>query len=189
MDWKKVIDMPDGAGRDHEFSALIQKLPELNDAEREQEIRQMIEAEYSQDEEGLREITQTRLQAVLALDDEAARKVAETYDSVMNTMPGDIAFRRAAVVQTTARHQFSVDEEAKLRELVPNVLGEKPKEISVDTPGPQEPVEAYPKRRWWMFWQSKKAKARKDADVIVPDIEDRGFSDEVLDQMRRTRQV
>jgi hypothetical protein len=83
----------------------------------------------------------------------------------MNTMPRDIAFRRAAMVQTLARHEFSAEEEARLKALLPNVFGEKPAELSVDTPGPQTPVRKYPRRRWWQFWQRKRAEAEHEADA------------------------
>jgi hypothetical protein len=143
------------------------------------------------DDEGLRDITNARLRAILSLDDHGARSIAETYDSVMNTMPGDLAFRRAASVQTVARHEFSVDEEARLRALIPNVLGEKPKELSAPTPGPQEPAEPYPRRRWWMFWQRKKHKEidpEKARGIVVGDIDERGYSDNVVEELRRIRQ-
>ena len=189
MDWQKVVEMPDGEERDRDLAALLKQLPYLDDSDREREVERLIRAEYSLDDQRLRSASLARLRSVLAQDDEGARKIAETYDTVMNRMPGDIAFRRAAVVQTVARHEFSVEEEARLRSLIPNVLGEKPSEVSVETPGPQEPVHEYPRQRWWMFWQRKKAEARRDAaEVTVPDIEER-FSGEVADQLQRTRQV
>ena len=155
MDWKHTVDMAEGPQRDMELINQLKQLPYLDDMERRSETRSLIpEAEYSlKDEEALRDITIARLKGVLALDDDGAHKVAATYESVMNTMPGDIAFRRAAVVQTVARHQFSVDEEARLRDLFPGVLGEKPKELQ--PAGAGSPL-VKSKRAWWKFWESDK---------------------------------
>ena len=190
MDWEKAVKMPEGPERHQELSRLLKQLPYFDEETRRDEIKRLIEAEYSiPDDAGLRDITIARLQAILSLDDEGARSVAETYDDVMNKMPGDIAFRRAAIVQTVARHEFSVDEEARLRALIPNVLGEKPKELSVATPEPQDPVEGHSKRRWWMFWQrQREVDPEKAQRLQIGDIDERGYSDNVVEELRRIRQ-
>ncbi|HXH22091.1 MAG TPA: hypothetical protein VNN10_08680 [Dehalococcoidia bacterium] len=164
-DWQKVVSLRAGPERDREIAAGLRKLPYLEGEELAIEVRRLIDAEYSLDDEGLRSVSIARLRALLELDDDGAAKVAEAYDRTMNTMPGDIAFRRAATVQTLARHEFSAEEEARLKALLPNVFGEKPAELSVDTPGPQAPVRKYPGRRWWQFWQRKKAEAEGEADI------------------------
>jgi hypothetical protein len=194
-DWQRVVSMEEGPERDREIAAGLRKLPYLEGTELDSEVRKLIEAEYSLDEDGLRAVTFARLRALLSLGDEGAAKVADTYDRVMNTMPGDIAFRRAAVVQTVARHQFGAEDEARLKALLPNVLGEKPAEVSVKTPGPQEPVRPYPRRRWWQFWQRKKAQADETADVIADDVAQRleeqrlPATESALDQFSRNRPV
>ncbi|HEY7268190.1 MAG TPA: hypothetical protein VH951_00050 [Dehalococcoidia bacterium] len=187
MDWKHTIDMADGPQRDMELTSQLRQLPYLEDIELRSETRRLIEAEYSlQDEDELRDVTIARLHSILTLNDDAAHKVATTYDSVMNTMPGDIAFRRAAVVQTVARHQFSVEEEARLRDLFPSVLGEKPKELQSATSG-SPLVKETKGRPWWKFWGTKPADD-PDKEVVIPDIEDRGYSDNMVEELRRMRQ-
>jgi hypothetical protein len=166
MDWKKIVDMPDGAERDRELANALKQLPYLEDEPRRAETHRLIEAEYSLGEEDLQALTMSRLRALLSLDDAGAARIAETYEDVMNSMTGEIAFRHAAVVQTIARHQFSVEEEARLKALMPNVFGEKPAEVSVGTPGPQEPAEPYPEKRWSFFWRRKKAEGRETAEII-----------------------
>jgi hypothetical protein len=193
-DWQKIVSMDDGPERDGQIAAGLRKLPYLEGDERDAEARRLIEAEYRLDEDGLRAVTFARLRALLSLDDEGAAKVAETYDRVMNTMPGEIAFRRAAVVQTVARHEFDAEDEARLKALLPNVFGEKPAEVSVKTPGPQEPVRPYPRRRWWQFWQRKRAQA--DESALVAEEVARRMEEErmpatesALDQFSRNRPV
>ena len=69
-------------------------------------------------------------------------------------IPGEAAFRLTAFVQTLAR-ELGVDAERRLRALWPHAFGDNPREVSVATPGPEEPVEPYPSSRWSQFQDNK----------------------------------
>jgi hypothetical protein len=142
---------------DERLYAELSEMARLNEGERRQRLRPLIEAEYSLPDETLHRITRVRLRTLLALDTAAAHRLADSYDSIMNSLPGEVAFRHAEMVQQVAR-DMGVEDEERLRALLPNEFGEKPGEVSVETPGPREPVEGYPRRRWSTFWRRRKAR-------------------------------
>ena len=89
------------------------------------------------------------------MDPETSKRIALSYDAVMNQMPGPVAMRRVSVVQTLAR-EFSPDDQARLRALVPRVFagGDKPAAAPMApriAPVQQSPV----KRPWWAFWKRR----------------------------------
>ena len=115
----------------------------------------LIDVEYSLPDDEFRSFTESRLKALLALDGETAMRAVNAYEAVMAGAPGDIAFKHIAAVQGASR-EMSQEDLDRLKGLMPNAFGDKPREVSVATPGPAEPEQGYPHERWSTFWARKK---------------------------------
>lgn len=139
-------------------SAMKQRYVEvarLPEAELQARMLRMAHAEYALADAALRTFTLSRLKVWLELPEESARKISASYDSVMQKMPGQAAMRRVSMVQTLAR-DFSPEDEARLRLLIPGVLGALPAKQSVDRlSGPASPstpaAPESPKKGIWPF--------------------------------------
>lgn len=139
-------------------SAMKQRYVEvarLPEAELQARMLRMAQAEYALADAALRAFTLSRLKAWLELPEESARKVSAAYDAVMQQMPGQAAMRRVSLVQTLAR-DFSAEDEARLRILVPGVLGALPaRQAAARLSQPASPSTAAPpeaaKKGFWPF--------------------------------------
>jgi hypothetical protein len=120
------------------MTALFREAAVLGEGQRRQRLRPLIDAEYSLPDGTLRRVTIARLRSYVTLENEAAHRVADSYDAIINNMPGDIAFRRASFEQQEARSNFSVEEEEKLHSILPNVFGDKPAELQIAEPRARE---------------------------------------------------
>lgn len=129
-------------------------LASLPEADRRTRMLAMVRAEYALPDEQLRPFTMSRLRVWLQFPTDIAMTVAMTYDAAMEQMPGPAAMRRVALVQTLAR-EFSREDEAKLRQLVPRVFAGLPdRELLAAArtiPPPQPPPQ---RRRFWPFRRS-----------------------------------
>jgi hypothetical protein len=127
----------------------------MDDDERSRQIRKVFDAKEALSEEQKQGVVTTLITSLLRLDDAAAKRVAASYQSLLDAGAGDFAFQQTALIQTAA-HDLPVEDGERLRNLLPNVFGDKPAEESVKTPGPQEPAEGYPEKRWSTFWEREK---------------------------------
>lgn len=139
------------AEREPRMRARYLELAALSDGERLVRLRAMAEAEYALPDEKLRPFTTSRMRVWLGLDLPVAQTIARSYDAVMRQMPGPVAMRRVATVQTMARG-FSLEDQERLRSLVPGVFAARTDAVSVvprilTTPAPAEAK----KRSWWPF--------------------------------------
>jgi hypothetical protein len=154
QEWAQILSSTSGGKREVAMHERYGELADLPEDERRRRLRAMTFAEYSFPDAELREITVSRLRTWLTMDPEAAKRIAASLEAVMAEMPGDIAWRRVALVQTMAR-EFSSDDVLRLRELVPGIFGGQP--AATDRPDrttTQAPAEARRKKPWWAFWRS-----------------------------------
>jgi len=94
--------------------------------------------------------TPSRLNTWIQLESDQAQTIANSYNWVMDHLPGQMAIRRIETVQSLAR-QVAVKKAAWLRELIPTVFGDEPigvrikvREEFIIAGTPQET-----KRHWW----------------------------------------
>ena len=110
-------------------------------------LQSMIESEAKLDDQGQEKMALSRLKSLLKLEPNEVESLAHTYREVIARIPGPLAFKSAAVAQTVGR-QLPVEDYQRLGQLIPTVFGENPRETSVSTPGPQEPVEPFAHDRY-----------------------------------------
>ena len=99
-------------------------------AERDRESEAMILAEYTLEDEQLHAFTASRLRSWMALSGdnlEQARIVSGAYDMAFQRVPGEMAMRRATIVQTLAREEFGPEDIDVLYELIPRLVGHVPR--------------------------------------------------------------
>jgi hypothetical protein len=152
--WGELTEAPEDE-RQAQMQQRYTEVAALPDGERSTRLRAMAQAEYALPDAELRSFTISRLRALLSIDPEAARTITNTYNAVMQQMPGAIAMRRISLIQTLSR-EFSLDEQHHLRELMPGVFGDQavaaPAPTSAAAPAAQQP--AVPaKKPWWAFWR------------------------------------
>jgi hypothetical protein len=152
----------DESERGQEMAARCREVAALPEEERIARLEAMVRAEYSLADEELRPFTLSRLRAWLALkdeDDEQAKLLAHGYDSVFNRLPGDMAMRRATVVQGIAREKLAIEEIEQLFELIPSLMRSVPRSRT-DTVSRQAAANAAAREAgavaadqpWWKFW-------------------------------------
>src|SRR6266581_1757391 len=148
--WGKLATAPEGE-RTAQTLARYRELATQPEAERRAQLQAMARAEYALPDDQLRAMTLSRLQAYLQMEPEEVRTVVASLDAVMNQLPGTMAMRRVALVQTLAR-EFSLDDQQRLHDLVPNVFGERIANVPEAAPSaPAQPARA--KKAWWAFWK------------------------------------
>jgi hypothetical protein len=140
------------AEREAQMAARYKAMAGLGEDERRNQVKSMILAEYSLNEPELRAFTISRMRTWIALDPEEAPVIAQSYDAVMQEMPATIAMKRVSLVQTLVL-EFSAEEEARLRELVPRVFAGAPsRSLAVERPAESAQDDKASKKPWWKFW-------------------------------------
>lgn len=149
-----------GAAQAAGMRGVLDEVAQLADAERGEAIEAMVKAEYALDNAALHPFTASRLRTWLALssdDMEAARKIVHGYDSAFERLPGEMAMRRATIVQTVARSEMTLEEVTGLFDLIPSLVRQVPRAVrssnyapagsggaAAMAPGKKKPV--------WKFW-------------------------------------
>jgi hypothetical protein len=163
LNWAQLAE-EDPAKREEQMAMRYREVATLADEERRAALKSMAHAEYALPDAKLHSFTVSRIRTWLALEPETAQVIARTYDSVMQSMPGPVAMRRVALVQTLVL-EFTAEEEARLRELVPGVFAGAPSRLTgLERPAnaPDEPPAApasasktdTPKKKpFWAFWR------------------------------------
>lgn len=158
--WSEIASLdPDArvAAMRERFQTLVQ----ADASERDRRLEAMILAEYALDDEHLPAFTASRLRAWMALAGEnleQAQVVASAWDDAFKRVPGDIAMRRAALVQTVAREEFSADDIDVLYELIPQLVGHLPRAsqdaleraVSIERASVEQARAS--SKPWWKFW-------------------------------------
>ena len=147
--WADLAELPE-AQRQPEMRRRYIELLALSEEERRNQMVAMAKAEYGLLDDKLRSFTRSRILVWLAMDTGAAGKLSSSYNAVMLHMPGPAAMRRVAHDQTVAR-ELSLEDQARLRALLPAVLGGIPaipptiKEVL--TAAPTAPQQASPAKQ------------------------------------------
>ena len=155
VEWASLADNDDEEAREAAMAARYTELAGLEEEERRARLKSMAKGEYSLPDEKLRPFTVSRMRTWLAMDQEKAALIAKSYDSVMLEMPAPIAMRRVALVQSLVL-DFTVEEEERLRQLVPRVFAGAPSRLTgLARDEAQVPSLAAlpPKKPWWAFWK------------------------------------
>ena len=117
-------------GRIGEMRKRFEALADLDQAAREQQAEAMILAEYELDDQQLHGFTESRLRAWLAMAGdnlERTQSVANAYDRAFERVPGAIAMKRTAMVQTVARDRLTPQDIDVLFELAPRLVEHVPR--------------------------------------------------------------
>lgn len=144
FDWTAMAAL-DQDGQTLAVTDAYAAIAEKDEASRRRCLQTSIETIYRMPDEQLRSMTEARLRAWIALPDEKAAIVGNTFESVMDTMPVDIAMRRVTVVQSVA-FKLNADELEDLQKIVPRVLGDSPLAV------PSMAMGSGSTKPWWKFW-------------------------------------
>jgi alkanesulfonate monooxygenase SsuD/methylene tetrahydromethanopterin reductase-like flavin-dependent oxidoreductase (luciferase family) len=149
IEWAGLAQVEESA-REAAMLATYVELAGLPEDDRRGRLAAMAAGEYALSDDLLRPFTRSRMRCWLKMDTDAARRVASSYDAVLSGMPGPIAMRRVALVQTLAK-DMTAEEEDALRELVPNVFAGMPRRVEeIVRRAPEAPPKA--RKPWWAFW-------------------------------------
>jgi len=148
--WAELGDMEEEQ-RESLMEERYLELAALSEEERQAQLRALAPVEYTLPDDKIWPFHRSRLRTWLRMDQSAARRVADSYHEVMQQMPADIAMRRVSIVQTVAR-SVSLDEQERLRALVPRVFGEASTGTGEATKGQSAAGGEKAKRPWWRFW-------------------------------------
>ena len=151
-EWGKLLDLGDEE-RQAAMAKRYQELAALEEEKRRHKLMAMARAEYALSDEELRSFTASRLRTWLAMETQMAKRIASSYDSVMEKMPGGQAMRRVATVQTI-HNQFSVDDRERLATMIPNIFigaGIRAQVHKTQQPPRREAPARKGWRQWWPF--------------------------------------
>lgn len=140
------------AEREEKMRARYQELGKLSEQERVDRLFAMAQAEYALNDERLRSFTTSRLRVWINLDEPTAKTVVAAYDQAMDKMPGSAAMRRVALVQNLAL-TFSLEEQAKLRVLVPKIFAGRSDITQLAKEAAATKVAEKPKKSGWGFFK------------------------------------
>ncbi len=138
------------------------RLASKGDSERTAELRTMITEEYALNADQLHSFTANRLRSLLQLSPADANTIANDYNCVFDSLPSELAMRRASVVQSVAR-LMTPDEVTSLRALIPSLLTQIPAGKSMPQDRPAEAAATPPSspkpHPAWMFWRGRGGKS------------------------------
>jgi hypothetical protein len=162
--WAGFAELDEEA-RSREMERRFKEVLALPEGDRFPHLRGMILAEYALEPETLHSFTRSRLRAWVSMAREdlaSAHGVARGYDKVFDSLPAEMAMRRASIVQTVARQDLNAEEIAYLFDVIPSLvrhLPRTPKTLEdgrtpmpaarMATAGGAGPTAAKP---WWRFW-------------------------------------
>lgn len=96
----------------------------MEEGERRLILGGLIAAEYGDDAAETRQLTSRRLRAwatIARSDLEGARRLGRSFDALFSEQPGEVAMRRAMVVQSVIGAEFDDEERALLLQVVPGM--------------------------------------------------------------------
>lgn len=161
--WAALSEL-DAAPREQAMEERFARLASKAEDERLTEAEGMIRAEYGLEDEHLHPFTTSRLRAWIALekrDPAQANAAVAAYDKVFDTLPANLAMKRASVVQTVARADLSGDEIDVLFELIPSLVRTVPRarQDALRSTASQDRVEeartsqaVSDAKPFWKFW-------------------------------------
>lgn len=151
--WSELSDLSDDECQ-RKIAERCSRVAQLPEEERQAELHGMILGEYDLDEPRLLNFTRCRLHGWLAMPREEANTIARGYDTVFNQLPGAIAMRRTAVVQTVVRDLDPEQIEA-LHGIIPALTSAIPAMHHPETVAAPAaaPAPAEKKKSSWRFWE------------------------------------
>ncbi|MGB4863375.1 MAG: hypothetical protein WBO97_13035 [Tepidiformaceae bacterium] len=144
FDWATMAAL-DQEGQNGAVTAAYAAIAEQDEATREKTLAASIEQIYRMPDEKLRSMTEARLRAWMNLPEDKAATVGNSFETVMDKMPVDIAMRRVTVVQSVA-FKFNAEDLEHLQHIVPRVLGDAPLAV------PSMAMGEGKAKPWWKFW-------------------------------------
>lgn len=149
--WKELAAIDNLDARAQAMAREFTDMAKLPEAQREAEVREAATVTYSLDDAGLRRMTEARLRAWLLMDEADAHAIGEAYEKASNEMPGDQAMRRVMIVQAVA-HELTLEEQAKIRAIIPAALGDAPAALPSSSPAMAADSADHRQKPWWKFW-------------------------------------
>ena len=146
-EWVALVDATEEA-RTAEMKRRYGELAGLSEEERVKQLTEMARGEYEMSEQKIHLFTKSRLLVWIDMEEEQVKRVARSYDTAVQSLPGTLAMRRVGAVQTVARN-FSVGQIDRLHVVIPSIVREMPRVIvsSLST----DHLSAK-KKAWWKFW-------------------------------------
>ncbi len=154
QEWARLAELGD-AEREPQMQARYIELADVSEAERRSRLKSMAQAEQALPDGKLRSLMVSRLRVWLGMEQETAQRVAGSYDAVMNQMPAAESMRQFTAVQSTAR-TFSLEEQDRLRVLIPRVLGSQHISAVRTSPSASDDTAAPQRKRGWSFFSKKR---------------------------------
>lgn len=125
----------------------------MEEGERRLILGGLIAAEYGDDAAETRRLTSRRLRAwatIARSDLEGAQRLGRSFDALFAEQPGEVAMRRAMVVQSVIGAEFDDEERALLLEVVPgmgrHVVARVPAVVTQVTQGRSSGAVAQPRQ-------------------------------------------
>jgi len=146
-EWVALVDATEEE-RTAEMKRRYGELAGLSEEERVKQLTEMARGEYEMPEEKLHAFTKTRLLVWIDMEEEQVKKVAHSYDTAVQALPGTLAMRRVGAVQTVARN-FAVSQIDRLHSVIPSIVREMPRVIVSSLATDHLSAK---KKAWWKFW-------------------------------------
>ena len=155
LQWRELVDLEEQE-RQELMKSRYRELATLSEDERVSRLTDMEKAVYELPEDKVSAFTLSRLRVWLDLEHDLGQMISTSYDQVTDHLPGTIAIRHVALLQTMSR-EFSGEDQGRLRVLFPRVFGALPhfEQLSPDSPTPAPLQSARvpdKKKSWWAFW-------------------------------------
>ena len=146
-EWVALVDATEEA-RTAEMKRRYGELAGLSEEERVKQLTEMARGEYEMSEQKIHLFTKSRLLVWIDMEEEQVKRVARSYDTAVQSLPGTLAMRRVGAVQTVARN-FGVSQIDRLHDVIPSIVREMPRVIvsSLST----DHLSAK-KKAWWKLW-------------------------------------
>lgn len=146
QEWKALAEL-DGDTRVERMTERFRALISASEEHCLERLGAMVHAEYELDDAALREFTHSRLQtwAELAADDpEGARLLGRGYDAIFAKASGEMAMRRASMVQSVGSNRLTPEDLELLFDVIPSLEKQLPRRphsvVSDGVPADAKPV-------------------------------------------------
>jgi hypothetical protein len=153
QEWKALADLEEEA-RIGQMTERFRSLISASEEDRLARLEAMIHAEYELPDDVLREFTHSRLRVwvELAADDpEGARSLGRGYDHVFETLPAEMAMRRASMVQSIGSNRMTPEDLELLFDVIPGLARQLPRRPHAALTA-KEQAEQEPEKRSRPFW-------------------------------------
>ncbi|MBI2867655.1 MAG: hypothetical protein HYX97_04900 [Chloroflexi bacterium] len=152
QEWAKLAEA-DEKTREAQIRTRYVELASVSDDERQKRVAAMAQAEFALPDDQMRAFTLSRMRVGLGLEPDMMRKISTTYDAIADQLPGTIAMRRIALLQTLVK-EFSPDEQQRLRAMSPHIFAVPAVTVVATTPPPAPSQAAQPTSKpRWAFWK------------------------------------